>query len=90
MSPALFSDDIPAMGKVTSRVGMTRPVAPVRAALDEESILQVTSDTSVPETLVSTKCTSGIVAVCYDVVVLLGFLAFDHVYVAINEAGHGS
>ena len=51
----LFGDHIPAIGQATRRVGMKRRVAPVRAALDEEAILKVTSNTTVPEALVSGK-----------------------------------
>ena len=90
MSPALFSDDIPAMGKATSRMGMTRPVAPVRAALDEEAIFTITGDATVPEALVAAECPGGIIAVSHDVVVLLGQLALDHVDMAVDEDSHGS
>ena len=55
-----------------------------------EAILAITGDTTVPEALVAGQCTGGIIAVCHDVVVLLGFLALDHVDMAVDEDCHRS
>ena len=86
----LFGDHVPALGDASGRVGVTRPVAPVRSTFDEEAVLAITWDSSVPEALVAAECPGGIIAVCDDVVVLLGFLAFDHVDMTVHEDSYWS
>lgn len=84
----LFGDYIPTMGKSTRGVGVPRPVAPVRTALDEEAIFAITRYATVPEALVAAKGAGGIIAVGYDVVELLSQLALDHVDMAVDEHGY--
>ena len=53
----LFGDHIPTVGESTRGMGVARPVAPVRTALDEEAIFAITGDATVPEALVATQGT---------------------------------